>query len=631
MSVLIAIALKSLLVAGLTLALLALMKHRSAAERSWVAHIGLLALIIMAFAPLVLPSWSVEAPALLGTTPAIDAAAQPVAAAAPTAATQTPLAATHAASQPAISAAAAASAIYAVPAAILLFITFLALARLIALRARAEVLVDGHWLTALARAQRRMGFKHGTALLTSNALASPISWGLMRPVILLNTRAVEASDEAEAIIAHELAHVARMDWAKLLLARIATALFWFNPLVWILAREAHQLREETADDAVLAANIVDTDYAQLLVGVARHECPGLLLGAHGVAPSKSSLARRVARVLDGKSVRGPTARGFAAGVLVGAILVAAPLAALTLTPGGPKLTSPQTATVGKEQRYAYHPAHPATPEPAAPPADLASIIAGGVSTAVTVAKAQAGGTLVSADGSTVATNNGKVMIRDPHGKLVTIDRGKTVLRGADGKTVTVFPADASGRRRVVVNGPHGSVVTYADADKLGEFDFDFDFVPPAPPAPPAPPHVSAIDRAAELKAVGASPAYVAAIRSAAPRLRLDHEDIVQFAAVGVTPDYLRALAQAGYARVSAEDVVQARASGVSANYARDMAAAGYAHIPLGKLIELKSVGVTPADVSAFRRSGRGLPSVDEMVKAKALGLRPEDVAAVNPG
>ena len=77
-------------------------------------------------------------------------------------------------------------------------------------------------------------------------------------------------------------------------------MFWFNPFVWILAREAHQLREEAADDSVLAADIADTDYAQLLVGVARHECPGLLLGAHGVAPSKSSLARRVARVLDGK-------------------------------------------------------------------------------------------------------------------------------------------------------------------------------------------------------------------------------------------------------------------------------------------------------------------------------------------
>ena len=78
-----------------------------------------------------------------------------------------------------------------------------------------------------------------------------------------------ASDQAEAIIAHELAHVIQLDWAKLMLARVATAVFWFNPLAWVLAREAHQLREEAADDAVLAANIVGTDYAQLLVGIAK--------------------------------------------------------------------------------------------------------------------------------------------------------------------------------------------------------------------------------------------------------------------------------------------------------------------------------------------------------------------------
>src|SRR5512144_2550360 len=291
MSVLIAIALKSLIIAGLTLGLLAVMKSRSAAERSWVAHIGLLALVIMAFAPLVLPSWNIETPALVSQAPADKT--RPATSISPavqaTSAVPNVLAA-KASALPSVSPVAAASALYAIPAVALLFITFVALARLIALRARADVLVDGHWLSALARAQRRMGFKHGTALLTSDELASPISWGLMRPVILLNTQAVNASGEAEAIIAHELAHVARMDWAKLLLARIATALFWFNPLVWLLAREAHQLREETADDAVLASNIVDTDYAEVLVGVARHECSGLLLGAHGIAPSRSSLA-----------------------------------------------------------------------------------------------------------------------------------------------------------------------------------------------------------------------------------------------------------------------------------------------------------------------------------------------------
>src|SRR3954464_15008458 len=75
MHILIGIALKSLLIAGITLGLLALMKRRSAAERSWVAHIGLLALVIVAFAPLVL-TWNVEAPALLGKTPVAETAVQ---------------------------------------------------------------------------------------------------------------------------------------------------------------------------------------------------------------------------------------------------------------------------------------------------------------------------------------------------------------------------------------------------------------------------------------------------------------------------------------------------------------------------------------------------------------------------
>src|SRR3982750_1799014 len=202
MHVLIGIALKSLLIAGLTLGLLQIMKRRSAAERSWIAHIGLLALVIMALAPLVLPSWNVAVPGLADRP--VEVAAVPVQPI-PAVATGTPPATpiqTATVPKPKLSTVAAATAAYAVPAAILLFITLLALGRLIALRARAEVLVDGHWLSALARAQRRMGFKHGTALLTSDELASPISWGLMRPVILLNTRAVEAAGEAEAIIAH---------------------------------------------------------------------------------------------------------------------------------------------------------------------------------------------------------------------------------------------------------------------------------------------------------------------------------------------------------------------------------------------------------------------------------------------
>ena len=596
MSVLIAIALKSLFVAGLTLGLLALMKRRSAAERSWVAHIGLLALIIMAFAPLVLPSWNVEAPGLF-QSPTIEA---PAATPAPTKVTphdvSAPAAATTS-SLPTISAAAAATALYAVPAAILLLITFVALARLIALRARAEVLVDGHWLTALARAQRRMGFKHGTALLTSNALASPISWGLMRPVILLNTRAVEASGEAEAIIAHELAHVARMDWAKLLLARIATALFWFNPLVWVLAREAHQLREETADDAVLGADIPDTDYAQLLVGVARHECPGLLLGAHGVAPSKSSLARRVARVLDGKSVRGPVARSFAIGVFVGAVLVAAPLAALTLTPAAPPVQpkGKSGSVSASEPASAYYPVA------AEAPTDLGHIIARGVSTSVATATAAIAPVVASsADGDMEAVSS--------TGASVVRKNGVTVSRAPNGATVTVYPPDARGLSKIVAIAANGAkAVSYANPAEIpgftaGRRDRD-----------------SSIDKIVAMKATGVTPEYIAAMRALGRNFAgLDPSEFVSMRAVGVTPEYARDLMSAGFPEISPDELVEARATGVTGGYVRAMRSQGISG-DMDDFVQLRAVGVDPAFAARVKRSGIKVRDADDLVELQALG------------
>jgi beta-lactamase regulating signal transducer with metallopeptidase domain len=556
MTVLIAIALKSLLVAGATLLVLRLMKGRSAAERSTVAHVGLLALVVMAVAPIALPALEVETPALLGQAPAADAVAPAPAMVSSesrsVALPAAPVSAAPAPDEPAISTAAAAAALYAVPAAILLIITLLALGRLLALRARADVLVDGTWLSALARAQRRMGFKHGTALLTSDELSSPISWGLMRPVILLNSRAVEAPGEAEAIIAHELAHVARLDWVKLLLARVTTALFWFNPLVWMLAKEAHQLREEAADDSVLAADVADTDYAQLLVGIARHECRGLLIGAHGVAPGKGSLARRVARVLDPASRRGPVARSFALGMFAGAMLVAAPLAALTLTPAGSKAADDAPAT-----RLAASAVET--------PADLPSIIQQGVSTSI----AAASGAIQARDDVQPAL--------DAH--LAAAEMAREEARRA---------RDAAREARRQARGPR-----------------------------------SVIDSAIEMKAVGVTPQYLAAIRAASPRLRnLDPGDAVAMRAVGVTPEYIRELASAGLRNLDSDDLVQARALGLSAAYVRAMAAAGFRG-DIDDYAEMKAVGVTPEFAAKYRKRGYRVLGPDQLIEMKTHGITAE--------
>lgn len=332
-SLLIGLAWKSALIAGLTLVLLRLARTRSAGERSLVAHVGLLALLMLPVASLALPTWQPLPASWVGEAPpsvtitadAAEPVINPVTAAAASADTAGTLPNSLAAG------ADLAPFLYLVPLALLFGVMLLAVLRLFAMRGRAEVLVEGSWLSALAEAQRRMGFKHGTALLVSDELRSPISWGLVRPTIVLSPKAVQAVGEAEAIIAHELAHIARLDWAKLLAARIACALFWFNPLVWMLARESHQLREEAADDAVLMADIDGPDYATLLVGAARHDNKAALMAAHGVAPSRNSLKRRITRVLDASLRRGPASASWVLTSLIVLAAVTAPLAAFSAT------------------------------------------------------------------------------------------------------------------------------------------------------------------------------------------------------------------------------------------------------------------------------------------------------------
>jgi hypothetical protein len=410
-----------------------------------------------------------------------------------------------------------------------------------------------------------------------------VSWGLMRPVIVLNTRAVEAAGEAEAIIAHELAHVARMDWVKLLLARVATALFWFNPLVWVLAREAHQLREEAADDAVLAADIADTDYAQLLVGVARHECPGLLLGAHGVAPSKNSLSRRVARVLDSSLVRGPAAAPFAMGVLAGGILVAAPLAALTLTPAGSKNVpegsklASLSAAPGSKAVQPYYPAKPEVPS------DLPHLIADGVKTAVTV-----------------------VAPTPPDAQ----DRAQAIAEAVASATKTreaALATAAEARANAKIALANSAVVVAQARDAREEAMSRAD-----------------VDRIIQMKSVGITPDYVDAMRAVSPALRsMDPADFVSLKAVGVTPEYARALASAGFRNIDADDLTQAKSIGLNPDYVRGMVNAGL-RPDLDDFVQLRAVGVPVSYVASIRKSGRRVDA-DKLVEMWSVGVKPEDI------
>jgi bla regulator protein BlaR1 len=568
-AIIIELALKSALVAGGALAVLRLVRKRSAAQRSWIAHIGLVALIALPAAVLLMPGWNPlpaklslgasEAgyssnvtllPTLAATNTGGETASVEPAPPGTAASAGLPVLVLPSAGELAIWA-------YALPAILLLLTMLVAIVRLGALHRRASVLVDSSWLSALAQAQRRMGFKHGTALLVSPELRSPVSWGLMRPIILLSEDTVDATGEAEAIIAHELAHVARLDWAKLLIARVACALFWFNPLVWRLAREAHQLREEAADDAVLLSEVDDAAYATLLVKAARHDNRALLMAAHGVAPAKDSLKRRITRVLDRDQERRPAGNAWAMVCVASLVAVAMPLAAFD-----PALMADEPSAAPDTERSF---------------AGLDILPAGLVGWEAVAAR----------DGLPGPATAHEIATGDVARHADQDEEDDEIENLVAWKAVGMTPEYAAEIRAAGFAGA-------ATEDLIGA------------------------------KAVGVTPEFAREIRRWDSGATL--EDVVGARAVGVTPQYYGEI-RAILPNAGLEEVVEMRALGVTASFANEMRAL-FPRATGEEIAEMKAVGVTPAFVREMRKQGLGADEPEEAVEGRLFSHQGGKAAGV---
>jgi len=127
----------------------------------------------------------------------------------------------------------------------------------------AELGYDAEWL------QERIGVRRCVRLLESDGVSSPMTYGWRHPVVLLPTSWRGWSrDQIRIVLLHEFMHVRRGDWAYLLMARIACALHWYNPLIWLAARWLEDQRELACDDDVVRCGARPTAYAETLVQMA---------------------------------------------------------------------------------------------------------------------------------------------------------------------------------------------------------------------------------------------------------------------------------------------------------------------------------------------------------------------------
>lgn len=235
--------------------------------------------------------------------------------------------------------------------AVMLLILGVGLFQLSRIEHGASVNTDAAWDTLRSELSAQLQLRRPVRLLFSPRHDLPMTWGARTPRVLLPESAHRWPDERKRVVLlHELAHVARGDWATHLGGALLRALLWFNPLAWIACRRLGQESETACDDRVLLAGVAGTDYASHLLDLARAfgRSRDRFLPAPAIVET-TSLERRVRAMLNPSTNRAPLGRRvrrtlmFAAAAV--AISVAGGSAAQSLATFAGSVVDPQNAVL----------------------------------------------------------------------------------------------------------------------------------------------------------------------------------------------------------------------------------------------------------------------------------------------
>jgi len=222
------------------------------------------------------------------------------------------------------------------------------------LRRSAAPVLESIWVERVRELAVRAGINRTVRLLQSARVRTPMAIGVLRPVILVPLGFFAHVDAAgaEAVLAHELAHLRRLDPLVNGLQCALETLLFFHPAVHFISRRVRTERECCCDDEAVMACGDAVLYVETLCRLdALRERPlSLVLSARG-----GNLMERIKRLL----MPAPAPR-FAVPVLTAALLS---LGATVLLAQTPKKPAPPPAPAAPS---AVAPRPPAPPMPAAP-------------------------------------------------------------------------------------------------------------------------------------------------------------------------------------------------------------------------------------------------------------------------
>lgn len=104
----------------------------------------------------------------------------------------------------------------------------------------------------------------------SSLVSSPLTYGVIHPVILLPKTTVWNNEETlHYVLTHELVHIKRFDIITKVVLAVALCVHWFNPLVWVMYVLANRDIELSCDETVIRQFGENTRaaYAKVLISM----------------------------------------------------------------------------------------------------------------------------------------------------------------------------------------------------------------------------------------------------------------------------------------------------------------------------------------------------------------------------
>jgi beta-lactamase regulating signal transducer with metallopeptidase domain len=443
--------------------------------------------------------------------------------------------------------------------------------------------------------QRKMGIERFIQYCECHRLDAPAVLGWFRPVVLLPVRALTGLTEAqiEAVIAHELAHIRRLDCFVNLFQIATETLLFYHPAVWWVSQRIRAERENCCDDEAIAICGDAVNYARALTLMEEwRTAPALMMAAN-----RSPLGERVMRLLGWNGTAGRIRVAGLAGsfvCLVGALLAAnaflgvAHAAWGSAAPGRQEqgsssviVVTPEPASAKERAAQAAKPApavQPA-PKPQPNPASEPQTANDGKKQSYMDAMAAAGVKITDVD------------------ELISLKIQGVTPEYVKGMHDLGLQPNAEELIGMKVQG-----ITPEYVREMRKFDSN-----------------ASIDDLIGMKVQGITPEYFREARKTYSNLSI--EELIGMKVQGITPEYVREFHDLGL-QPSADELIGLKVQGVTPDYVKEMRATGLKP-NTDELIGMKVQGITPEYVRSMQAAGFKDLDCDELIGAKVQGVTPE--------